>query len=78
MKIEILGPGCPRCAKTAENVNKAVEKSGIQVEVVKISDLNKIMDYGVMMTPALVIDGEVKFSGKIPSVEEIEGLLKKS
>jgi len=78
MKIEILGPGCPRCIKTMGNAKEAVERSGIQAEVIKVSDLNKIMNYGVMMTPALVIDGEVKFSGKIPSVEEIEGLLNKS
>lgn len=76
MKIEILGMGCPKCQKTAENARQAVEESGIQAEVIKVEDLNKITEYGVMMTPALVIDGEVKTSGRIPSKQEISEWIK--
>ena len=72
MNIEILGMGCPKCKILYENTKKAVEEKGIQAEVVKIEDMDKITEYGVMMTPALVIDGEVKSSGKTPSTEEIK------
>ena len=71
MKIEILGMGCPKCKMLYENAKKAVEGKGIQVEIVKVEDMDKITDYGIMMTPALVIDGEVKSSGKVLSAEEI-------
>ena len=71
MKIEILGMGCPKCKKTAQNVQQAVEESGIHAEVIKVEDLNKITEYGVMMTPALVIDGKVKATGRIPDIQEI-------
>lgn len=71
MKIEILGMGCPKCKLLYENAKKAVEGKGIQAEIVKVEDMNKITEYGVMMTPALVIDGEVKSSGKALSIEEI-------
>jgi len=71
MKIEILGMGCPKCKKLYENAQAAVKDGGIEAEVLKVEDMDKITDYGVMMTPALVIDGEVKTVGKIPTVEEI-------
>ena len=71
MKIEILGMGCPKCKKTADNARQAVEESGIHAEVIKVEDLNKITEYGVMMTPALVIDGEVRATGRIPGIHEI-------
>ena len=72
MKIEILGMGCPKCKMLYENAKKAVEETGVQAEVLKVEDMDKITNYGVMMTPALVIDGEVKTTGKIPSAEDIK------
>jgi len=71
MKIEILGMGCSRCKKLYENAQTAVKNGGIQAEVLKVEDIDKITDYGIMMTPALVVDGEVKAAGKVPTVEEI-------
>jgi len=72
MKIEILGMGCPKCKKIAKNAQQAVEESGIDAEIIKVEELDKITEYGVMMTPALVIDGEVFSPGKVLSVEEIK------
>lgn len=72
MKIEILGVGCPKCQKLYENVQEAVNQAGVQAEIAKITDINSIMEYGVMITPALAIDGAVKAAGKIPSVNEIK------
>jgi len=72
MNIEVLGMGCPKCKILYENAKKAVEEKGIQAEVIKVEDMDKITEYGVMMTPALVIDGEVKSSGKTLSSEEIK------
>lgn len=75
MKIEVLGTGCAKCKTLYENTIKALEESGKTAEVVKVKDIPSIMKYGVMVTPALVIDGAVKFSGKVSSAEEIKGLL---
>ncbi len=75
MKIEVLGTGCSKCKSLYENTKKALEESGIAAEIVKVEDIPTIMKYGVMSTPALVIDGRVLFSGKIASVSEIKGLL---
>jgi len=75
MKIEILGPGCPKCKKTAENAQKAVRELGIEADVVKVEKLNEIARYGVLITPALVVDGELKLSGKVPSVEDVKELI---
>ncbi len=75
MKIEVLGTGCAKCATLYDNTKKALEVSGKSAEVVKVQDIPTIMKYGVMSTPALVIDGQVKFSGKVASVEEIKGML---
>jgi len=72
MKIEILGMGCAKCKMLYENAKKAVQEKGTQAEVVKVEDMDKITEYNVMMTPALVIDGRVKTAGKIPSTEEIK------
>jgi len=72
MKIEILGMGCPKCKMLYENAKKAIQEAGIQAEVVKVEDMERITNYGVMMTPALVIDGEVKTTGKVPSAEDIK------
>jgi small redox-active disulfide protein 2 len=75
VKIEVLGTGCAKCKTLYENVKKAVEESGKEAEVVKVEEIPKIMAYGVMSTPALVVDGQVKFSGKVVSVAEIMGML---
>ena len=75
MKIEILGTGCAKCKALYENTKKALEDSGKSAEVAKVEDIPSIMKYGVMSTPALVIDGQVKLSGKVASVAEIMGML---
>jgi len=72
MKIEILGTGCVKCHKLDELVRATVKETGVDAEVSKVEDIKKIMGYGVMTTPALVIDGKVKVAGKIPSIEEIK------
>ena len=72
MKIEILGMGCSNCNKLYQNALEAVKQSGKEAEVLKVEDIQKIMDYGVMSTPALVIDGVVKVKDKVPKVEEIK------
>ena len=74
-KIQILGTGCPKCKQLAENAQAAIEQSGLDFEIEKITQLNDIMKFGVMLTPALAIDGEVKASGKILSAEEIKNML---
>lgn len=75
MKIEILGTGCAKCKKTEKIVKEIVEELGMDAEVVKIEDLQKIIDRGVMMTPAVVIDGEVKIVGHVPNKNEIKEFL---
>ena len=70
-RIEILGPGCPKCKQMAENADEAAKSLGIEYELVKITDLGVMMGYRVMATPALVVDGEVKSSGKLLGPEEI-------
>ena len=72
MKIEILGMGCPKCKKLYENAQTAVKELNVQAEVVKVEDIQKIMDYGLMATPAIAIDGEVKAAGRIPAPDEIK------
>ncbi len=75
MKIEVLGTGCAKCKTLYENTKKALEESGKSAEVVKVEDIPSIMKYGVMSTPALVIDGKVIFSGKTATAAEIQRLL---
>ena len=77
VKIEILGTGCAKCKSLLKNVEKAVQESGIQAEVVKVDNIKEIMDRGVMMTPALYIDGESKMVGRTATVDEIKKMLKK-
>jgi small redox-active disulfide protein 2 len=77
MKIEILGAGCAKCKVTEKNVRKAVDELGIQAEIVKIDDLQEIVNRGVMMTPAVFIDGQAKIVGRVPSPEDIKKLLQK-
>ena len=72
MKIEILGTGCPKCKKLHELSEEAVKELGVSAEIIKVTNLNKIIDYGVMITPALVINGDVRVAGKIPEKEEIK------
>lgn len=74
-KIEILGPGCPKCARLAEETQKAITELGLDCGVEKVTDIQKIVGYGVMITPALVVDGQVKVSGRVPSVDEIKQLI---
>jgi small redox-active disulfide protein 2 len=74
-KIQVLGTGCAKCKKLAENAEAAARESGIEYELEKVTDINEIMKFGVMMTPALAIDGEVKVVGKVPSPEEIEKII---
>ncbi len=76
MKIEILGPGCARCQALEKNVRKAVEEMGIDAEIVKITEMGKIVSYGVMSTPGVMVDGKLKGAGKLFSVEEIKEMLK--
>lgn len=72
MRIEVLGSGCAKCNKTKELAEKAVKETGVDAEIIKVEDFDKILGHGVMITPALVIDGDVKVAGKIPSVEDIK------
>ena len=75
MKIEVLGPGCAKCEKLTESTRAAVKEAGINAEVVKVTEITEFMKYGVMITPALVVDGEVKFAGKVPGTEEIKKII---
>ncbi|MEM2956562.1 MAG: thioredoxin family protein [Candidatus Pacearchaeota archaeon] len=72
MKIEILGSGCPKCKQLEANARKAVEEVKKKAEIVKVTDINEIINRGVAATPAIVIDGKLKASGRIPEVEEIK------
>ncbi len=74
-KIQILGTGCPKCKKLAENAETAAKELGIEFEIEKVTDINEIMKFGVMMTPALVVDGDVKVVGKVPPPDEINQML---
>lgn len=77
MIIKILGTGCPKCKKLEEAARKAVSELGVDATIEKVTDLNDIMDYGVMMTPALVIDEKVVSSGKVLSVADLKAMLSK-
>lgn len=72
MKIQILGTGCPKCKALTEAAEYAAKDLGVAYEIEKVTDIEQIMSFGVMMTPALVVDGEVKVVGKIPSSEELK------
>ncbi len=76
MLIKVLGPGCTNCKKLEANTRKAVEELGIDAEIVKVTDVREFMKYGVMKTPALVVDEKVKFYGRVLSSEEIKKYLK--
>ena len=76
MKIEVLGPGCPRCQALEANVKEALKELGIDAEVVKVTDMGRIMSYGVISTPGIVVDGQVKGFGRLFSVDEVKEMLK--
>jgi small redox-active disulfide protein 2 len=78
MKIHVLGPGCAKCNQLAETVAKAADALGITCDIEKVADFDKIMSFGVMMTPGLVIGGEVKSVGRVPSFDEVRKMLQKS
>lgn len=75
MKLQVLGTGCPKCKKLAENAEAAAREMGVEYVIEKVTDINEIMKFGVMMTPALVVDGQVKIMGKAPEAREIKALL---
>ena len=76
MEIKILGPGCAKCEKTVGTVNEAVSEAGVDAQVTKVTDTMEIASYGIFGTPAVVIDGEVKSVGKVPSKDDVAGWLK--
>jgi len=75
MKIEILGTGCAKCRRLTKNVDKAVADLGLDAEIIKVEDITAIMDRGVMLTPALIVDGELKISGRVADVNELKEIL---
>ena len=78
MKIHVLGPGCMKCNKLYEEVQKAIQQSGVAADLEKVEKIDQIMKFGVAITPALVIDGEVKTSGKVPKADAIAAWLKEA
>ncbi|MGB5107432.1 MAG: thioredoxin family protein [Candidatus Zixiibacteriota bacterium] len=73
--IQVLGTGCPKCKKLEEITRQAANEINLECEVLKVTDITAIMNFGVMMTPALAVDGVVKVSGRVPSLEEIKTLI---
>jgi small redox-active disulfide protein 2 len=78
MRLLILGSGCAKCAKLYEATEQAAQSLGQPYELEKVTDLNRIMSFGVMLTPTLVVDGQVKVSGKVPSVDELKTMLQQT
>jgi small redox-active disulfide protein 2 len=74
-KIVVLGPGCPRCENLANLTRQAADQLGIAYELEKLTDIKQFPSYGVMMTPGLVVDGELKVQGKVPTLDEIKAML---
>ena len=75
IKIQVLGTGCPKCRKLAELTEAAAKDLGIEYEIEKVTDITKIMEFGVMMTPALAVDGQVKVVGKVPNMDQIKSYI---
>ena len=75
MKIEVLGPGCPKCHDTFEKVRAVLDELKLEAQLVKVTDVFEIIDKGISVTPALIVDGKVRFQGKVPSAAEIRNLL---
>ncbi len=76
IKIQILGMGCAKCKKLYENAEAAAKELGLEYEMEKVDDINRITDMGVMMTPAMAINGKVKFTGKVPAIENLKEIIK--
>lgn len=74
-KIQVLGTGCPKCKKLAESAELAAKELNLEYELIKVTDINEILDFGVMSTPGLAVDGNVKVTGRVPSVDEIKKLI---
>ena len=74
-KLQILGTGCPKCNKLTELTEAAARELNIEYEMIKVKDINEIMNFGVMMTPALAVDGEVKIAGKVPDVDTLKKMI---
>ena len=74
-KIQVLGTGCPKCKKLAEHAEAAARELGIEYTIEKVTDINDIMAFGIMATPGLAVDGKVLSSGRLPSVQDIKGML---
>lgn len=74
-EIKILGTGCQKCRKLAKLAEEAAKDLNVEYKLEKVTDLNKIMDFGVMVTPALVVDGEIKIAGKVPKTDDIKKML---
>jgi len=77
MEIKVLGPGCANCNRLEDATRKAVDRAGLDATIEKVSDLQEIMGYGVMSTPALVVDGELRVAGRVPSVDDLVALLQR-
>ena len=77
-KLQVLGAGCPKCKKMAENAEAAAKGLGIEYELEKVTDIDEIVKMGVMMTPALAVDGEIKVTGKVPDAEAIQPMLRQT
>ncbi|MDN7024041.1 thioredoxin family protein [Methanoculleus sp. FWC-SCC1] len=75
MKVEVLGTGCAKCKRLTKNVETAIKDLGIEAELVKVDDITEIMERGVMLTPALAVDGDLKVSGRVADVKEIKEIL---
>jgi small redox-active disulfide protein 2 len=78
MKIQILGTGCPKCKKLAELVEASAKELGLNCEIEKVTDIMKILDFGVMSTPGLAVDGKVLASGNVPSADQVKRLLQQA
>lgn len=74
-EVKVLGPGCPKCQELMVQTQKAVEELGLECSVEKVTDIQQITSYGVMMTPALVVDGQVKVTGRVPSRDDIKKMI---
>lgn len=74
-EVKVLGPGCPKCQELMAQTEKAVKELGLDCSIEKVTDIQQIISYGVMMTPALVVDGQVKVIGKVPSLEDIKKMI---
>ena len=75
MRVQVLGPGCAKCKELTKRTENAVQHLGLEAAVEKVTDLNEIMKFGIMITPALVIDGAVKIAGRVPTEAEIQTIL---